>query len=152
MMEIRNAVLRLYFIHFFAVLAIWMSTYFPGFDIFCAVLYIIFISWEIRNLYTWKKGKKFISGLCWLIPPVLLALIAKSNIVIGDLSNLSFFVLQLWYTPFIPLVSLTTSHHIAGLWWTSSWVLTMPCIMAVHYVVFSMKIIGHNLSLPAEHD
>lgn len=152
LMEIKRAVLRLYFIHFFAVLAIWMSTYFPGFDIFCAFLYIFFISAEIRSVYSWEKRKKFILGLSWIIPSAVLALIAKNNIVMGDLSNLAFFILQLWYTPFIPLISLITYRNITGSGWASSWVLNMPYIMAVHYFICSVKIIRYKVSLIAKHD
>lgn len=151
-MRAEKAAFRLYFMHFFAVLAIWMSTYFPGFDVLCTVLYIFFISLEVRSFSCLERIEKFKLGLWWLTPAVVLELIAKSSIVFYDLSNLAFFILQLWYTPFLPLVSWLVYHKFLAGWLSFSWVFVMPCITALHYIVLNVRRKPYPAGLAAKYD
>ncbi len=95
---------RLLIIHFFAILAVWLSTYLVGLDILMSLLYIVVISIEIYNLRYENKKVKWLSGILWLALPLLL-----SVLTIFKLYNLAIFLLVFWFTPIIPLISLKTS-------------------------------------------
>ncbi|NLJ72515.1 MAG: hypothetical protein GX333_05855 [Syntrophomonadaceae bacterium] len=94
---------RILVIHFFAILAVWLSTYIVGLDIFMSLLYIVVISIEIYSLKNENKKIKWLSGILWLAIPLLLSILT-----IFKLYSLGIFLLVFWFTPIIPLISLKT--------------------------------------------
>lgn len=92
---------RLFFIHIFAILAIWLSTYIVGLDVFLSLVYFVVISWEVYSLRGEPKQVKWLTALLWLGIPVIL-----SFLTIFNLSNLSIFLLGFWFTPLLPILSI----------------------------------------------
>ncbi len=93
--------LRLLSIHIFAILAVWLSMYFPGLDIFLSFIYLIIISREIYDLRWEPLLIKGIAGLLWLSLPLILSLITYFKIISEGI-----FLLIFWYTPILPIISI----------------------------------------------
>ena len=98
--------MRLYVIQLFAILAIWLSMFFPGLDIALALLYLLIIWWEADHsqLSSVQQG---IVGFIWQVPALFLSL----SILLGldqstDFSYYFVFILQLLHTPILPLTTL----------------------------------------------
>jgi len=99
---------RIYFIHLCAIVAVWLAMYYPGADIAVSLLYCYVI---------WKEGRyaafqlatcreSVIAGLLWQMPALLLSGAALLDLKITDLTYYSIFILQLWETPVMPIISL----------------------------------------------
>lgn len=99
---------RLYIIHLFAIPAIAFGMYLPGLDLLLALVYLIFI-WQ-EGLYADRILNPLqlgVTGVVWQFPGIFLALI----VILGwdlslDLSYYSIFILEIWQTPLLPLISL----------------------------------------------
>ncbi len=88
-------------IHVFACLAIWLSTYFPGLDIFLSFLYLIIITREICDLRGTSLRTKYLAGVLWLGLPLILSFITYFNLIAE-----SIFLLIFYFTPLLPLISI----------------------------------------------
>ncbi|HPF44163.1 MAG TPA: hypothetical protein PKV15_05640 [Syntrophomonadaceae bacterium] len=124
--------MRLYSIHFFALIAVALSTYFPGLDIALAVLYIVILGMEAiqSNLPT---SKNIIIGSSLQIPGFILAIINLAGIMQWDLSSYALFILQYWYIPLIPLISLISYSTEAGVPLYHYILLGLPVLMSLYY-------------------
>ena len=125
-------ILRLYCIHLFAVIAVAVSTYYPGLDIALAILYIIIIGREAAG-NTLTRGKSMITALSLHLPGFVLVMITLSGISQGDLSSYAMFILQYWYIPLIPLISLTSHVSLSGMPLYNFVLLLLPVLMSLYY-------------------
>lgn len=107
-MKILIAILRIYLLHIFAVLAVWLGMYFPGLDLGLSILYLIILREEGKHsaklLNNWKQG---LVAVIWQLPGIFLG----TSVVMGwdrltDFAYYFIFILELWLTPILPLVSL----------------------------------------------
>ena len=98
-----KAIGRLYFLHITAVLAIWAAMYYPGWDKFCSVLYILVLIAEIRLLVSQVKSLLTVA-LAWSLPWIMAALSSVLALDWWGLGNIGFFILTCWYTPWLPLL------------------------------------------------
>jgi hypothetical protein len=101
--------LRIYSIHIAAILAVWLGMYFPGLDVLLAVVYM-FCIWR-EGVYgaailqsPWKVAA--VAGF-WQLPGFILG----GSVWLGleqwaDSAYYAIFILQLWQTPVLPLISL----------------------------------------------
>jgi len=107
--EIFRSVLRLYFFHISAILAVWLAMYFPGLDIVLALLYLVLL-WE-EGKYTYRvlrnpKRQALIAGI-WQLPGLILAVSVILRLDrLTDFAYYFVFALELWVTPILPLISL----------------------------------------------
>jgi hypothetical protein len=99
-------VLRLYFVHIFAWLAVWLAMYYPGLDLLLSMVYLLIVAAEIRPLRRCSNGLKWGSFLIWQAPGIIFALISLLPWSWWGLKEYGFFLLQFWYTPVVPLLSL----------------------------------------------
>jgi hypothetical protein len=112
-----NLIVRIYFIHLFAILAITLATYFPGLDIILALIYIAIVLEEgfycakqLQNLF-----KQILVALTWQIPGFLLIILVIINFPALDYLNYyAIFLLEIWATPLIPFVSLLPPVNLLG--------------------------------------
>lgn len=98
--------LRLYFIHIFAWLAVWLAMYYPGLDLIMSIIYVMIITAEIRSLHRCSRRLKWGSFLIWQAPGIIFSLISLISWSWWGLKQYGFFLLQFWYTPVVPLLSL----------------------------------------------
>jgi hypothetical protein len=137
MMKTGIAILRLYLIHISAFLAVGLSTYYPPWDIVAAILYILIIAVEARNIRMNPASSKKIIIIAWQGPGIILSLLAMSHITMWDLQNYAYFIMLFWYTPLVPFLSL-----LPGLFWRG-WplyyycLLSLPFLMAAYQYAFS---------------
>ncbi len=107
--QILKSLGRVYILHISAILAIWLAMYYPGLDIILSIIYL-FLLWEegkhthrmLRN----PKQQALIASL-WQLPGFILG----ASVILGiervtDLAYYFVFMLELWVTPILPLVSL----------------------------------------------
>lgn len=99
-------VARLYFIHIFAWLAIWLAGYYPGLDILMAAAYLLVISAQIRSLHKDSKYAAAKVFFIWQAPGIIFSLISLLPWLWWGIKEYAFFLLMFWYTPVIPLLSL----------------------------------------------
>jgi len=128
MLKIYHVLPRLYLIHIFAVIAIWLSTYYPGLDILLAIIYLYIIAREagFKEDLKWKQAG--IVVLLWQLPGLILVLLLLIN-------PFAVFFLQIWCTPLLPLLSLIKgivigekfSHYIV--------LLCIPLFFIAYYMV-----------------
>jgi len=99
-------VARLYFIHIFAWLAIWLATYYPGLDIVLAVVYLVIICDQMRSLAKGSKCKGVAGFILWQAPGIIFSLISLLPWSWWGIKDYAFFLLMFWYTPVVPLLSI----------------------------------------------
>lgn len=114
------------------MIAVALSTYYPGLDLALAFLYIVVLGLEAiqANL---PGGKNIITGLSLQIPGFILAITNLAGIGQWDLSSYALFILQFWYIPLIPIISLVSASTEAGIPLYHYILLTMPLLMTVYY-------------------
>lgn len=107
--NIFNAMLRIYGLHLSAILAIWLGTYYPGLDIALSILYLLLLwtegqhSWRILRS-PWKQA---LIAVFWQLPGFLLAGSILSGLDrLTEFAYYFVFILELWHTPVLPLISL----------------------------------------------
>jgi hypothetical protein len=127
-------ILRLYFIHIFAWLAVWLAMHYPGLDLVLAIMYLLIISAEIRSLRRYAKGVSWSSFLIWQAPGIVFSLIISIPWSWWGLKEYSFFLLQFWYTPMVPLLSLL-HWTIAGHPLYYYLLLGMPLLLAILFAL-----------------
>jgi hypothetical protein len=134
-MTILKAIARLYFIHIFAFLAVGLSIYYPPWDIVLAVLYLLIIGVEAYSLRNLSIGRQLAITLAWQGPGILLFLGIISGLKVWDLSNYAFFIMQFWYTPLLPFLSLLPRFIWRGSPLYYYGLLTLPFLMAAYHLV-----------------
>ena len=109
------AIFRIYFLHLFAILAVWLGMYFPGLDIILAILYIIFLWNEGQHslrLLNNPKKTILVAGI-WQFPGMILALSVLTGLdTLADFAYYFVFMLELWLTPVLPLISIIPTFTI----------------------------------------
>lgn len=123
-----SAVARLLAIHIFAVLAIWLSTYIVGLDIILSLVYLVVISMEIRDLRKESVITKRIAALLWLGIPITLSIMTDFN-----LNSLAIFILEFWFTPILPILSLKPYVFASGRPLYYYILIYLPVVMAIHF-------------------
>ncbi len=106
---ISKSIFRIYLIHLSAILAVWLAMYYPGLDIILSILYLV-VLWEEGN-YTFRRIQNSLKqaavAVIWQLPGFILALsvILKWD-RLTDFAYYFIFILELWVTPVLPLISL----------------------------------------------
>lgn len=112
---ILRSIFRIYIIHLSAILAIWLAMYYPGLDVILSILYLLLL-WE-EGKYTLRTFrsplKQKIIAVIWQLPGIILG----SSVILGldrltDFAYYFVFILELWVTPVLPLVSLLPAWSI----------------------------------------
>ncbi|NLB52125.1 MAG: hypothetical protein GX808_04210 [Syntrophomonadaceae bacterium] len=127
-------IFRLYLIHFFALIAVALAAYYPGLDIVLSILYITVLSLEAIYTELGVKGK-LITAFSLHIPGLVLAAANIAGITQWDLSNYALFILQYWYIPLIPLISLLSFTTETGTPLYHYILLGLPFFMSIYYLV-----------------
>ncbi|MGE5544245.1 MAG: hypothetical protein ACM3UW_04665 [Bacillota bacterium] len=100
----------------YAILA-WLTMYFPGLDLLTSAVFIFLLfNWSrymVRNgMNTWQvMAAAFLAQLPGL---VFSGLAIYSWWRYGPLTSNFDFILQMWHTPFVPLLSLLPTVHLQG--------------------------------------
>ncbi len=128
-------ILRLLGVHLFAALAIWLSTYVVGLDIFLSWLYLIIITGEVKSLREEKVEVKWLGALLWLMPPLLL-----SFMTVFHLNNLTIFLLSFWYTPLLPLLSIKPYLFANGVPLYYYFLVTLPILFSMHFYLLMVSL------------
>lgn len=107
--KILNSLLRVYCLHISAILAIWLAMYFPGLDIVLSILYFYLLwaegKYSQRMLHNHQS--QALTALIWQLPGfILVGSVLLSLDVVADFAYYFIFILELWDTPVLPLVSL----------------------------------------------
>lgn len=108
-LNIFKAVFRIYALHLCAILAIWLGMYYPGVDIILAAIYLILL-WK-EGQYSWQLQhsplRLALVAILWQLPGFILAGSILSGL--GGQTEFAYyfvFILELWQTPVLPLISL----------------------------------------------
>jgi hypothetical protein len=100
---------RLYFIHLTALLAILAAMYFPGLGLLLALIYLAVIYQEGRRLTAALEGDLFralMTAVLWQLPALILITVNFLQLSsLGGLYHYSFFMLEIWQTQLLPLLS-----------------------------------------------
>lgn len=140
-------IVRLYCIHFFALIAVAISIYYPGLDIALAILYILIIGKEAAE-YDSSTGKNIIiTALSLHLPGFILVIINLAGVSFMDLSSYALFILQYWYIPLIPLISLTIHATVGGIPLYNYILIFLPILMSLYY--YMVWIIKNKLASAA---
>ena len=127
-------VFRLYFIHIFAWLAIWLAMFRPGLDLILSIIYLVIVAVEFRSLGRHSKGLGWGSFIIWQAPGFVFALASLTPWSWWGLKEYAFFLLEFWYTPVVPLLSLLNGV-IAGYPLYYYVLLGMPLLFGVFFWV-----------------
>lgn len=110
-MKIIKSLVRLYIIHITAILAVASSMYFPGLDLLLAVLYLVILRREANYNQSWL-GRTLI-GIGWQLPGLLFSFLAALSFKFSEsITYYSIFMLELWHTPVLPVISLFPAYRI----------------------------------------
>jgi len=141
--KILRALFRIYLLHITAFLAIWMGMYFPGLDIVLSVLYLILL-WEegkssSRMLLNHKK--QALVAMLWQLPGFILSV----SVILGldqltDFAYYFIFILELWQTPILPLISIIPVWTILDKPLYYYLLFMMVPVMAVYYYLPARKL------------
>ena len=121
-------------IHFFAALAIWLSTYIVGLDIFLSLVYLLIISVEVKSLQKEPLKVKWWAAALWLSIPLILSFMTFFN-----LSGMTIFLLEFWYTPVLPLLSLKPYLFDSGRPLYYYILIILPLIFSLHFYGLTKK-------------
>ena len=81
-MKAKRLIIRLYFIHLFAGLAIALSMYFAGFDIVLSLVYVII---NVREVLTKLKfAAKVKAIILWQLPGIISSIASVAAVGDGD--------------------------------------------------------------------
>jgi len=78
-------------------------------------------------------SEKMIAAISLQLPGLILAIINLMEITQGDLSSYALFILQYWYIPLIPLISLISYTTEAGVPLYHYILLGLPLLMSSYY-------------------
>lgn len=123
------------FIHLAAILAAGLSIYYPGLDIFMAVLYLVVVAAEAINFSRFSTRDKVFVAFLWQAPAWFFMLAALWQV--SGLASYAIFILQLWYTPLVGLLSLPGLPVLAERPLYYYLTLFMPFIMSCYYYLFT---------------
>lgn len=101
---------HLLLLHLLMVLLVSLALYFPGLDLLLSCLYLILLTalaWNLGKDSRLSLPATAVAGLIAQLPGFLLT-IASRDSYLGLAAGPTYwpFVLQLWHTPFLPLLSL----------------------------------------------
>jgi hypothetical protein len=103
-------VLRLFIIQLGAFITIWLSSYFSGLDIILALLFLVIILSEAGSVSRDTRFRAEVIAIIWQLPGILLSLLIVTRISDGFyLGQYLIFLLEFWYTPVLPLISILNS-------------------------------------------
>ncbi len=105
--------LRLLWIHIFAWGAVWLMSYWSGWEYLAAVLYLLVITLEADSLRGVEWGKRLLSSLAWQIPGFSMAFILLTGWDPGGIYNYAIFLLLFWMTPILPWLALLPPSDLA---------------------------------------
>jgi len=104
-----RACIRIYIIHISAIIAVALSTHYPGWDIILSILYILIVYGEAHYI-SQKIGnikKQALIALIWQLPGLLLCFQILEIINLSEfLQHYDLFILEIWHTPLLPILSL----------------------------------------------
>lgn len=104
-----TACIRIYVIHISAIIAIALSTYYPGLDIILSILYVLIVFGEANFIFQKIANikKQALIALIWQLPGLLLVLQIFDVISLLELLQYyDLFILEIWHTPLLPILSL----------------------------------------------
>lgn len=106
--KIFSLLLRGYILHISAIIAIGLAMYFPGLDIILALVYL-YLVWKEGSYCRLRLSRAGIAAVAvlWQLPGYFLA--GSILLPLGFASQFSYyfiFMLELWDTPLLPLISL----------------------------------------------
>lgn len=131
--------LRLLWIHTFAWGAVWLMSYWAGWEYLAAGLYLLVIGLEARNLWDLPWEKRFISALVWQIPGYAMAIILLTGWNPGGIYDYAIFLLEFWMTPIMPWLVLLPPSGLEFPCYYYGLIAGSPCL-SLWIWVFSAKI------------
>lgn len=126
--------MRLYFIHITAIIAVWLGTYFPYGDVLLAVIYLVIIGIEAQFLNSLKLNQKVFLAVLWQAPGIILASIATLSFLPAEYGYYAPFILQLWYTPLLPIAALIVKFNIMNTSFVYNFSLALPLFNIFFYI------------------
>jgi hypothetical protein len=142
-LKILVVILRIYFLHTFAILAVWLGMYFPGLDIMLSILYLILLREEGKHgaQLLCDNKKQGLVALLWQLPGFFLGTSVLLEFDrLTDFAYYFIFMLELWETPILPLLSLLPTGTITDkpIYYYCLFVM-VPVLSILYYLP------GHNL-------
>lgn len=101
--------LRLYLLHLFASLAVWLATYYPGLDMVLSLLYL-YLLYREGQMCSLNLINRWLVGFLWQAPALVFAIFSTGLFHFGA-ANYGIFLLSFWATPLLPLFSLATLQY-----------------------------------------
>ena len=102
-----TSVIRLYFIHFFGIIAVGLGYYY-GLEFVLSLIYFIIIVSEIKNLPLRGFGINAVIYILWQGIAILCSILLMGNLGKYVFDDNAIFILQYWCTPIYPWASLFT--------------------------------------------
>jgi hypothetical protein len=125
---------RLYLIQIWALLAIWLASYFDGLEVLLSILFVACIIGESIINQTATLASYLHTVLPWQLPGILLSIIIVTGLTLHlPGGEYYIFVLELWYTPLIPLISISSDPFLPQPLYYNL-LLIAPLIMMACYV------------------
>lgn len=138
MVQIILRVSRLYIIQLFAFLAIWLSSYYPGMDVFLSILYFLLIALEARSDQRLKKREILIVIILWQGPAALLSWLLLSGMNAGFWSLNAPFLLEFWATPLMACLSCFKGPLLTGKPLYYYCLIATPVLLGFYYYLLSI--------------
>ena len=92
--------LRLYLLHLFASLAVWLATYYPGLDMVLSLLYL-YLLYREGQMCSLNLINRWLVGFLWQAPALVFAIFSTGLFHFGA-ANYGIFLLSFWATPLLP--------------------------------------------------
>lgn len=138
MVQIILRVSRLYILQLFAFLAIWLSSYYPGMEVFLSILYFLLMALEARSAQRLKKREILIIILLWQGPAAILSLMLLSGMNGGFWSLNAPFLLEFWATPLMACFSCFKGLILAGKPLYYYCIISIPVLLGIYYYLLSI--------------
>jgi hypothetical protein len=123
----------LYLIQLGALLAVWLASYFSGLDVILSLLFMAVIL--IEGVNQTRSKLTLITVLLWQLPGIILSLAISTGISSAMPGGEYYiFVLELWYTPVIPLIALLSAPFLPAPAYYNM-LLWLPLILCVCYLI-----------------
>ncbi len=140
-------VVRLFLIHILGCIAVALGMYYPGVDLALSLLYMGIIIREVISSQIDLPRRRTLAVTIWQSPALILSFASIATIRGWGQANYAFFMLEFFYTPFLPLLSLLARISVANMPLYYYVLLGLPFLIILFYGLL-LNLITKDLTKP----
>ncbi len=97
---------RLLWIHVFAGIAVWLSSYWAGLEYPVVALYLFVLAREAGSMRKYRPLKRLLISLAWQLPAYFMVFTLLTGLNPMAPYDYAIFILGFWLTPILPCLAL----------------------------------------------